>query len=93
MQCIYFSACTAEHALHTVAGDSLPLLKRWQKLRETLFQALVFPVGLVSNLFFFLFSVSWICTLTVKTRDSVWRVSGSISGLVWMKTFQWYFHF
>ncbi|XP_021932812.1 androgen-dependent TFPI-regulating protein-like [Zootermopsis nevadensis] len=53
MQCVYFSACTGEHALRAVTGNDLPLLRRWQKLRESLFQALVFPTGLV------VFSLFW----------------------------------
>lgn len=57
IQCAYFSACTMEHVLRVVVGDSQPVLKRWQKLRETVFQALIFPMGLVvPSVFWVLFS-------------------------------------
>lgn len=57
MQCAYFSACTGEYVLRTMARESPPqFLKKWQKLRETIFQALLFPMGLtVSSVFWTLY--------------------------------------
>jgi hypothetical protein len=65
MQCAYFSACTLEHIWPVVVGANQPLLKRWQKLRETVFQALVFPMGLVSILLFS--SLSFSCSIFFLT--------------------------
>jgi hypothetical protein len=53
MQFAYFSGCTGEYVLRTMARDSPPqFLKKWQKLRETVFQALLFPMGLVNDKMF-----------------------------------------
>jgi hypothetical protein len=56
MQCLYFSACLGEDTVRAVAGGRQPLLKRWQSLRETLFHALILPIGLVSTMLFLLLS-------------------------------------
>ncbi|PNF14352.1 Androgen-dependent TFPI-regulating protein [Cryptotermes secundus] len=54
MQSTYFGACTGEYVLRAMARDrSSQFLKTWQELRETTFQALIFPMGLV------VFSVFW----------------------------------
>lgn len=95
MQCAYFSACTLEHILLVVVGDSQPFLKRWQKLRETVFQALVFPTGLVSSLLFsslsFSFPVTFLTYLGyvvgAKYQTYVWKSSDQKPCLIWVKIY------
>jgi hypothetical protein len=83
-----------EHVLRVVVGDSQPVLKRWQKLRETVFQALIFPMGLVSSILFFsIIFMSYILLnfgghiIGVKYMTCVWRLSYQIPYLIWVKAF------
>jgi hypothetical protein len=94
MQCAYFSACTLEHIL-LVVGDSQPFLKRWQKQRETVFQALLFPVGLVSSLLFsssqfscpVFFLTYWRYVIEAKYHTYVWKSSDQKPCLICIKIF------